>query len=425
MATTYGNQFAFRGRDDDVALNSTTWTYTQNNGWTQNVDETFRIRLGAEETNGKNFTGIGQIEARLYTTSWGSWFDVTTSSSILRAVASAYSIDDVAITPDQLTGSSQGSYSGGYGSEDGLATAVTINHTWNEQEYSLQILSGDVADGNLIEIRLKGLNNYAVTPQLTVSEAPALTVDDAYSTSQVDVTGALVQVHNLQNVADSYSLSQVDSPAVSQEVTLVVDDAYSTSQVDPVTVVQEITLTVDDAGCDSQVDPVVLQYGIFVLTVDDAYSESTVETIAYFPQVAKPSADVTDGAWTNELGTQTNLYESLNEDIPSDSDYIQSEFAPSNSPVVVKLESLSDPQSSSGHVLSYRLEKYPTGGETTSITIQLRQGYVNEGSLGTLIAEWVDNDLSDAMATIERTLTGPQADLITNYPDLYIRMIAD
>jgi hypothetical protein len=186
---------------------------------------------------------------------------------------------------------------------------------------------------------------------------------------------------------------------------LVVQDAYSTSQVDPVTLtLAAIDLVVQDAYSTTQVDDVVLP--------------STGQTLS-------PSFDVTDGNWTNESGSAVDLFESLNEESPSDTDYIQSEYSPTASPVVVGLESGIDPASSSGHVLRYRLEKYPVGSVTLSMTVQLRQGYTNEGSPGTLIAEWTDSDLSDTMAMVQRTLTTGQADSITNYASLFIRMVAN
>src|SRR5215216_5013026 len=39
-------------------------------------------------------------------------------------------------------------------------------------------------------------------------------------------------------------------------------------------------------------------------------------------QVGAPISDVTDGSWLNELGTNTNLYASLDESVASDTDYI-------------------------------------------------------------------------------------------------------
>jgi hypothetical protein len=49
---------------------------------------------------------------------------------------------------------------------------------------------------------------------------------------------------------------------------------------------------------------------------------------------ARPDADVTDGSWLNELGTNTNLFASIDESAANDSDYIQSSLSPSTADVV-------------------------------------------------------------------------------------------
>lgn len=52
-----------------------------------------------------------------------------------------------------------------------------------------------------------------------------------------------------------------------------------------------------------------------------------------------PAADSVDGSWTNESGSQTSLYESVNEPEASisDTDYIQSDSPPSADTAKVKL----------------------------------------------------------------------------------------
>lgn len=45
-------------------------------------------------------------------------------------------------------------------------------------------------------------------------------------------------------------------------------------------------------------------------------------------EFARPDADVTDGGWTNELGTNVNLYQSLDEAVASDADLIESSDSP-------------------------------------------------------------------------------------------------
>ena len=83
---------------------------------------------------------------------------------------------------------------------------------------------------------------------------------------------------------------------------------------------------------------------------------------------------------------------------------------------------MSDPVSSDNHSLSYRYALDGTG--TVNLTVELRQGYTDEGSPGTLIAQWQHNGIGE-IATVNQTLTGEQADSITNYESLFVRFVAD
>jgi hypothetical protein len=74
-------------------------------------------------------------------------------------------------------------------------------------------------------------------------------------------------------------------------------------------------------------------------------------------QFARPDADVTDGSWTNELGSATDLYASLDESTATDSDYIQSSVNPSSDVAEVALGNVSDPTVHTGHRVRYRIQR--------------------------------------------------------------------
>lgn len=205
-------------------------------------------------------------------------------------------------------------------------------------------------------------------------------------------------------VNDAYCTSQADAVTLVKQSTLIIQDSNSTSQLDTFNLTKQSAIVILDSFCTSQVDEVILSSTGFI----NLY----------------PSFDVVDGNWTNQDGNNTNLYDSLNEESVSDADYIWSEYSPSGSFVVLKLNSAVDPNSSSNHVLSYRYSKFPSGGQAVNLTVQLRQGYVDEGNQGTLIAEWTHTNISDTLATVDQTLTGLQADSITDYSSLYIRIVA-
>lgn len=140
-------------------------------------------------------------------------------------------------------------------------------------------------------------------------------------------------------------------------------------------------------------------------------------------QKARPIATTTIGAWTDQAGGTTDIHLTLDETSASDSDYVRSEQTPSFSPFVVKLTSLTDPVSSTGHVVRWRSNRDLTGGDAT-LTVQLRQGYVSEGSLGTLIASLGPTSQNVAFTDGSFTLSAGQADSITDYTNLYLRFAA-
>jgi hypothetical protein len=142
-------------------------------------------------------------------------------------------------------------------------------------------------------------------------------------------------------------------------------------------------------------------------------------------QFGRPASDTTNVGYTSSNADGTSsLFAFLNESTASDTSYVKSALAPSQDPYVTKLSLLTDPTSSSGHVLRYRVSKDTSGGEQIDMTMQLRQGYTDEGTLGTLIAEWPHVNVGSTFSTSVRTLTASEADSITSYGGLYVRSVA-
>jgi hypothetical protein len=128
-------------------------------------------------------------------------------------------------------------------------------------------------------------------------------------------------------------------------------------------------------------------------------------------QYARPTSDVTDGDWYNELDSQTNLYLSIDESSAYDADYIYTMGL--NTPVTVGLGSLNDPERSDYHIVRYRAQ----GNGTTDLVVTLLQS-------STEIASWTETNASATMTTYEHTLTGTQADSITDYTALRLKFDA-
>jgi hypothetical protein len=134
-------------------------------------------------------------------------------------------------------------------------------------------------------------------------------------------------------------------------------------------------------------------------------------------QFGRPEADIV--AWAS--GT----FADIDESVASDAEYVSSDSAPNNDVYVTRLSDMEDPVASTGHIVRYRYRKNAAGGAQIDLTVQLRQGYVNEGSPGTLIEEWVHTDISETFTTQAQTLGATEADAITDYTDLFLRFVAD
>lgn len=143
-------------------------------------------------------------------------------------------------------------------------------------------------------------------------------------------------------------------------------------------------------------------------------------------QYGRPSTDTTRDNWEEDDGTTAAIYDQIDETVADDTDYIRTGLTPTSDVYVTKLTSVTDPVSSTGHVVRYRYRKDSSAGEQIDITVQLRQGYTNEGSPGTLIAGQTHTDVSGASWTAGTfTLTAGEADSITDYADLYLRFVGN
>lgn len=137
-------------------------------------------------------------------------------------------------------------------------------------------------------------------------------------------------------------------------------------------------------------------------------------------QFGRPSTDVTI---TNITGTpdNTNKYNNIDEVSASDSDYLYSTNNTAGTYETL-LTSMADPVSSSSHVMRYRICMTNAGspdisaGFDVTVTAHLYQG-------ATLIASDTEKVVNSATwTTYTYTLSGAEADAITNYSDLRIRI---
>ena len=140
-------------------------------------------------------------------------------------------------------------------------------------------------------------------------------------------------------------------------------------------------------------------------------------------QYGRPSADtVNTDLYTDQAGGGTNIYLTIDEVTLDDADYIRSPVAPTLDIYVTKYTTLEDPLSSSGHIMRTRYAKDATGGAQIDIIAQLRQGYVSEASQGTLIVARTFTNVTNTFTTDAYTLSAAEADAITDYTSLYLRI---
>ncbi len=125
-------------------------------------------------------------------------------------------------------------------------------------------------------------------------------------------------------------------------------------------------------------------------------------------QFAHPTSDVSTGSWTT-----TPLWSKVDETPYSDTDYIQVVNKTADS-CEFQLNSVVDPASSSGHIIRARVKK--AGSGTVTCTAYLYEG--------TTLRATTALTLTTSYVTRTYTLSAAEADSITNYSDLHIRLTA-
>lgn len=137
-------------------------------------------------------------------------------------------------------------------------------------------------------------------------------------------------------------------------------------------------------------------------------------------QFARPISDLDNtGVWTT-----TPLWSDIDEGGGGDGTVVVSDTTPVvTEPFTVDLSTIIDPTLPTGHILRIRWAKNSGGAGNQTIRIELRQGYVSEASQGTLIATDDYSINSTTLRTDATTLSAGEANSITDYTDLQIRVM--
>lgn len=172
------DQKSFRGRRDDVTLNSVTFNGGGglNTNWTQITDTNFRIRFTIQETAG---AAIAQAYQLMYSYDGAAYAVVNSSATHVRPSLSGNFADHDNAT--QVLGTGTGTFVDGDGLESSEDTdSISIAASGNtELEFCLQILGSQVQHGKTINFRVYVSNNnaldtYTVTAGITVDRANRL-----------------------------------------------------------------------------------------------------------------------------------------------------------------------------------------------------------------------------------------------------------
>lgn len=142
-------------------------------------------------------------------------------------------------------------------------------------------------------------------------------------------------------------------------------------------------------------------------------------------QFARPDSDITnDNAWDDPApgGDNDNiLYDEIDELARSDADYTTSGpidllLDPSET-WEVGLSDVTDPQTSTAHIVRYVFKKDSSGNPQIDLTVTLLQGT-------TTIASWIENNINQNFRLSTQTLSAAEADSITDYSNLRLRFVA-
>ncbi len=134
------------------------------------------------------------------------------------------------------------------------------------------------------------------------------------------------------------------------------------------------------------------------------------------PQYAYPNADISNpGSWTS---TGASHWTEIDEVIASGGDFIASPGNPTNATDIVALSSLVDPGVTADHIIRVFAGKNAGGGSTLNFTCALWQGS------SFAIAALAVGDIGSPVSERTVTLSGAEADTITDYGALQFRFTA-
>ena len=349
-------------------------------------------------------------DATAATTIASAAFNATTGNAVLVGV-SAYDTDGVVTGVTDTAGNTYVRA----GSDEGLDATHHMS-VW----YALNI-TGNAS--NVVTATYTGSSAYRI---LGVSQFSGLATTGAYDqTSAIKITGPETTTHTSNNTGTT---TQADELVLGWYVATNV--AYELSASSPTVLDAQVTggnaaichkiVSTTGAQSTTLTSAYPTEYAIQVRTFKAATSGGATNQFAY------PTTDTLRDNWEEDDGTITAIYDQIDEAANDDSDYIRTQTSPTSDVYVTKFGALVDPVSSAEHTLRLRYAKDSASGDPISLLAQLRQGYTDEGSPGTLIATGLNNtNVSNTWTQADYALSTGEADAITDYSDLYLRLVGN
>jgi len=135
-------------------------------------------------------------------------------------------------------------------------------------------------------------------------------------------------------------------------------------------------------------------------------------------QFGRPSADTVRTGWTDEVGGTTTIYTGIDEVTAEDVEYIKTPTPPGANEFETLLTSVTDPLVSTGHIMRWRRRKQPASGSAAiNLTVRLMQAAVQKVSVA-------DNTIPGSFTDTSYTLSGAEADSLSDYADLRLEFVA-
>lgn len=278
---------------------------------------------------------------------------------------------------------------------DGFSTVEGERKTLSDS--SIQPSDGTAIAGSIWDITVTG-------EQLSQSDALSLNLDSAIRQIVVNDSFTLTDSVDVRRGPSRWNDAISVSTAVQNSLTQNLSDSLPTMLDDQV----NKFIRWRDA-----ISVVKVNAGALNLILSDTNTSMSDAISSAQVQFLRPTSDVSVGLWST-----TPLFNKIDEGTVDDADLIVSATNPSNDTCEVALNAATDPVSSVNHILSYRYKKSANAGRQIDLTVRLVQGT-------TILATFTHTNISNTITQADQTLSGAQADSITNYGDLRIRFAAN